>query len=149
MKNDNPISLNLSENNPMSSLAFHWEALFNDSSVVMQFDQDNKEHLFKEVKDKFDQLQYFILYHTSQNLYFMVNLEKGIIGNNTNQFLETETKDNIRLIYFRRNTVNLNSNLQEINRTIVYFLGFQYIKNGKNEKVLLQIDSQGNWKIGE
>lgn len=147
----NTIDVNLRGKNTIGSLNFLWVAQFKDGTSIAQ-DEDRVERLFKDVLDKFDELSQFILFNQKNpSQYFLVNLEKGYITQNSevipNNVIE---KKNIRLIYFRRNIVTMNSNLQEVSRKIIYFLGFQYLNiKGENEKVILQIDNDnGTITIG-
>ena len=150
----NTIDINLGgENNSMNSLSFHWFVILKDGTKINQFDEDGKEHRFKEVKDKFDELVYFNLTNKCGKM-FTVNLEQGIIGYNylvLPYIKSKETKTNIRLIFFRRHTVSLTLNdLKEKQHDIIYFLGLQYNnKLGNNQKIILQIDEQGNFIIGD
>jgi hypothetical protein len=38
---------------------------------------------------------------------------------------------------------------KESGHIITYHLGFQYIQNGNNRQIVLKIDSQGNWILGD
>lgn len=136
-----------------SDLKLHWEAKFNDSSVICQYNKNN-ENSFKKVQENFGSLKYFSLYHVSKPLRIIVDIQKGLIYFNTiNKIVDNDLnieKKNIRLIYFRRNKIILNEKFQKKEYIITYFIGYQYIdKNGKNKKVLLQINQEGNIIIGD
>jgi len=146
----NSIDLNLgSEDNHMDSLSFYWKSRFIDNSEISQFNKEGKETLFKEVKDKFNSLTYFYLIHKSLPICFTVDLINGLIFYNNHQKIDLnliEKKENIRLIYFRRHTVELTESLEQNSHTITYHLGIQWNdKLGNNKKIILQIDSEGNW----
>jgi hypothetical protein len=148
----NTIDINFDkESNSMSSLSFHWLARFRDNIIIKQFDLEKKEHLFREVQDKISDLIYFTLYNNSQ--VFTVDLKNGIIFFNNHQKVELDLlkeKKDIRLIFFRRHTVELSENFKEKNHNILYFLGLQWNdKEDKNRKILLQIDSMGNFVLGD
>ena len=149
---DNSISLNLEGTHSRESLTFHWKALFKDGNFINQFDEDG-EHKFKEIKDKFNGLHFFYLFNKN-NLKekFIVDLENGFIyKNEINSFIqEEEIKTNIRLIYFRRHKVEIGEkDLKEKSHNITYHLGFQYNdKNGNNKQIVFQIDENGNWILG-
>jgi hypothetical protein len=149
---DNTMNIKLgSENNHMDSLSFHWNAIFKDSIHIFQFDKDGTEHKFKEVQDKFNDLVYFNLTNNNGKM-FSINLTNGLIGYNRLEFpyIETEAKkENIRLIFFRRHRVEIGTeDLKENKHEIIYFLGFQYnTEDNKNHKILLQIDSEGNFIV--
>jgi hypothetical protein len=134
------------DNNSISSSSFHWTAIFKDEKIS-QFD-DSGEHKFQEVINKMSDLAYFNLTNRQGKL-FTVDLLQGLIGFNylALPYVEvSEKKENIRLIFFRRHTVELNENLKENKHNVVYFLGFQYTdKSGNNRKNILQIDEEGSW----
>lgn len=134
--------------NSMSILTFYWIAYFKDGSILKQFD-NGKENKFKDVLDKKNQLIKFSLVKNDSSQLFEVDLVKGkIIYNKCELESENKEKNNIRLIYFRRNIINFDYNFDELNRNIIYFLGFQYLdKNNKNCKVFLKIDKNGNFII--
>ena len=144
----NPIDQNFRGDQFNVNLSFIWVAIFRDSSIISQFDVDGKEHLFKEVKDKFENLVYFNLTDRKGKL-FTIDLIHGIIGYNylALPYIEVEPKENIRLIFFRRHKVEMTEQMVKKSHTIVYHLGFQYNRNGKNRQIILQIDSEGNWII--
>jgi len=147
----NTIDLNLeSGNNNMDSLSFYWMAEF-DNGVIFQF-ENGKEHRFQEVLDRINELEFFHLYHREKDIRFIVDLQKGLIKfNDCGEPNIVEKKENIRLIYFRRRKIEIGTqDLKEKSHTIQYHLGFQYIKDGKNQKIILIIDEVGNFiVIGE
>lgn len=150
---DNPISNNNIEiNNSISNLTFLWTAVFKDYSYVSQLENEI-EHRFQEVKDRFNELKYFSIYNKYTNQYFTVDLEKGLIYNSGISYSEQdlkEKKENIRLIYFRRNRITMSESGQNQSHTVTYHLGYQYLDNlGNNQKIILRIDSEGNFAIGE
>jgi len=148
------ISNNLGENNSMNSLTFYWKAKFLNGDTIFQFDSQGIEHRFQEVKDQFNELIEFSLYNKEKCIIYTVDLINGLIYNN--QVLKEkqesqEKKENIRLIFFRRHRVEINTqDLKEKNHEITYYLGFQYNdKQKNNQKIIFQIDSEGNWILGE
>jgi hypothetical protein len=146
----NSIDQNYKErNNSISSLSFHWLAIFKDGTYINQF-QGEEEHKFQEVIDKFKDLQVFILHHSKTHDKFIVDLEKGFICKDKPIKLNIEEKKkNIRLIFFRRHKVELTESLKEQSHIIEYHLGFQYNdKDDHNRQIVLQIDDEGNWIIG-
>lgn len=130
-----------------------WKAKFEDSSKVYQYDDTNKEHLFKEVLDKFDKLTHFSLHHKTKPLTITVDVKRGLIFVNSNQTVDKDLeqfKQNIRLIYFRRNRIHFDGKMQQTGHDITYFIGYQYLTRcGKNKKVLLQVTQSGNIVIGD
>ena len=74
----NTIDFALGADNKMKALSFYWTAIFKDGSFITQFDpHTNKENLFQLVKDRFSDLDCFILKHFENNLQFKVDLSKG------------------------------------------------------------------------
>lgn len=148
----NPIINNLEiGNNSMKPFSFTWVACFSDSTTLEQYNQDGTENRFQLVKDKFDKLEAFMLTNKEGNKVFLVNLKKGSL--NYNCIIDSESeeiKQNIRLIYFRRNKIIFNSKMEKQSHMIIFHLGFQYINTvGQNRQTILQIDEQGNWTLGE
>jgi len=152
---DNTMDINLGDNNPMKSLSFYWEAEFKNGKVINQFD-NNTDTNYAIIKSRLKELSWFILYNKNNpNDKFIVDLQNGFIYRNKimQDFCETDNKiekNNIRLIYFRRKRVIIQtpSNKQEL--IIHYFLGFQYNdKLGNNRQIVLQIDADGSFIIGD
>jgi len=146
----NTIDQNLGGANSMKPLSFIWIALFKDSSKIEQFNEDGTENKFKLIQDKFNDLAYFNLTDRKGHM-FTVDLINGRIGYNylPLPYLEKSEKENCRLVYFRRHKVEITEKMMEKSHTIEYHLGFQYLKDGKNQKIILIIDNNGNWVIGE
>lgn len=150
---DNPMFLQPNrDNNSMESLSFHWEVHLNDDRIIKQFDSEGRENLFQEVKDNFDKLVYFILFHKDKDMAYIVDLKNGVILSEWQDTIDEdftkEVKKNIRLIFFRRHRVSINFRGEET-RQIRYFLGFQYLdQDNKNQRIIVQIDSEGNLVIG-
>ena len=147
---DNSISINLnSENNSMNSLSFSWRARFKNNSELNQF-ENGKENLFQLVKDRFTELSYFYLISKDNLQCFTVDLLHGLIFYNNHQeidYNQLEKKENCRLIFFRRHQIKMSINGKEKSHTIEYHLGFQWLKDGKNQKIILIIDEEGNFII--
>jgi len=141
---------NLQIQNSISNLSFLWMAEFTDETIFQL--QNGVEHRYQEVKDRINKLKYFTLQHKEKDLNFSVDLTLGIITFNKNYQAEEikEEKHNIRLIYFKRNTITMTESGQEQKHTITYHLGLQWNDNlGNNRQVVLKIDSEGNWILGE
>lgn len=137
----------------MKPLSFFWIALFRDNTKIEQFNEDGTENKFKLIQEKIHDLVYFNLTDRKGH-FFTVDLINGRIGYNylPLPYLEkTEEKKNIRLIFFRRHQVEIGTqDIKEKKHEIIYFLGFQYQdENNNNHKIILQIDSEGNWILGE
>jgi len=147
----NSMANNKGGDNSMSKLNFLWISRFKDNSEIYQIDQNGNEHRFQEVKDRFSELVYFHLSNNKDKI-FTVDLINGLIYFNNYQTVEPELikeKKNLRLIYFRRNFIDLT--LTGIkNHTIIYFLGLQYTSiNNENRNIILQINQNGDFIISE
>jgi len=137
-----------------TELNFLWKATFEDDSTVSQFNEDGTENKFKIVQDKFDDLTYFELRNIVNNSIINVDLINGFIILNNYKFNIPEDikkqKHNIRLIYFRRSKNDINIKGEVLLQTISYFIGYQYNDlQGKNCKVLVNIDQDGNMILGD
>ncbi len=146
------INQNLGEGNSIPSLSFSWKAFFSDGYILEQF--ENKiEHKFKEIKDNFDKLTKFSLVNKDYSKCFTVDLKNGFIIYNNFRNINTDQigkKENIRLIYFRRHQVEISEKGQELSHKIEYYLGLQWLdSNRNNRKIVLIIDSEGNFIIEE
>lgn len=126
-----------------------WQAQFKDG-VIQQYDINGNENSFSLVKNRFNELERFILYNIDNH--YIVDLKKGIILINNNPDINKyKDRKNCRLIFFRRHIVELGmNNLQELNHKIFYFLGVQYNdENNNNHKIILKIDENGSIVVGE
>ena len=148
MDNSMDIKIN-SGNNPIDSLSFLWISEFEEDCIFQI--ENGIEHRFQEVKDRFNELKYFTLQHKEKEISFTVDLINGlIIYNNYKNTEIVEKKENVRLIYFRRNKITMTESGDQQSHQIWYFLGFQYLdKLGNNQKIILRIDSEGSFVIGE
>ena len=140
------------DDNSISPIRFFWSAKFLDGSVIRQIDKNNKEHLFKEVKDRFDDLGYFSLINKDKSKTFTVDLINGVIFYQNHQTIAEEflkeKKNNVRLIFFRRHKVEINEKGKEQSHTITYHLGVQWVTiNNENRNLILQINGTGDFII--
>jgi hypothetical protein len=146
------MDINMGDNNSMESLSLSWIAFFNDGKIIKQY-EEGIEHRFQEVKDNLTNLIRFSLVNKNFSICFTVELKNGFILYNNYRGInleEIEYKENIRLIFFRRHTVEIGENLKQKKHTIIYHLGFQYNdKEGNNRQIVLKIDSEGNWFSGD
>ena len=136
-----------SGNNPIDSLSFLWIAEFEEDCIFQI--ENGVEHRFAEVKDRFNELKYFTLQHKEKEISFTVDLINGlIIYNNYKNTEIVEKKDNVRLIYFRRNKITMTESGDQQSHTIVYHLGYQWQKsNNENRQIILQINQTGDFII--
>ena len=128
-----------------------WIAVFKDGSKIQQFEDIHEqkiEHTFKEVLDKQDELEQFILVSIKTFEVYKVDIKNGTIsfGNiepDQDQIIDSKYK--CRLIYFRRVTRTFGLDLKEVgNVDIIYFLGYQYTdEQNRNHKRLMKIHKDG------
>ena len=142
--------MNIQVSKPKLNLV--WKALFNGSTELNQFNNE-KENKFKQVQERFKDLIFFELIHVYKPLRIRVDLRRGLIFINNINFVASEIcseRKNIRLIYFRRNKIDINFTSNISKHDVYYFIGFQYNDRfGKNHKILLNIDQDGNIVIGD
>lgn len=127
-----------------------WTAVFKDSTIK-QFDNEKEqtqEHTFKEILDRQDELEKFILVNVNTNCTYTVDLKNGTISFGDiepDQDQIVDTKYKYRLIYFRRVLRTFGLDLREVgNANITYFLGYQYTdEQNKNHKRLMKIHKDG------
>jgi hypothetical protein len=139
--------------NSKPELNLVWTAYFEGELVINQYDGDN-ENRFKEVQDRFDKLVGFELVHKFKPLRVYVHIRRGLIFINQEvtpiDEITKETKSNIRLIYRRRNKVEMSIRGEILSHDLKYLLGYQYNdKDGFNHQVILTIDQEGNIAIGD
>ncbi len=154
---DSTIVKNLREDNPMDSLNYYWCAELINGALIYQVDSVGIEHSYQEVKQNFNNLAWFYLYHKDnpKNIVIIDLINGGIYINkitlDLNEERDERIKYNIRLIYYRtiRRIFDFLS-MKETRVEINYNLGFQYNdENGSNKKIILKIDNQGNIIIGD
>lgn len=135
----------------MNTLSFAWRAVLKDGSVIKQFEGE-QENPFKLIQDNASKLRYFYLENTGKGIVFCVDMIDGVFSNGITATYPVEIlkKDNLRLIYFRRNRKEFDSGMKELSHTTWYFLGYQYQdKDGQNHQFQVCIDSDGNFMVGE
>ena len=146
MDNSMDIKIN-SGNNPIDSLSFLWISEFEEDCIFQI--ENGIEHRFQEVKDRFNELKYFTLQHKEKEISFTVDLINGlIIYNNYKNTEIVEKKENIRLIYFRRNRITMTESGVETKHDITFFLGLQWTTiDNENRNIILQINQNGDFII--
>lgn len=147
----NSMDMILGGDNSMLKSNFVWEAQLSTGEIIRQYDGGQNIN-FKRVKENFDKVVFFCLIGKEKT--FIVDLIDGIIFINHRQenLLEESKKEkyNIRLIYTGRVTKDTYIAEKKVVINFYHILGFQYNDNeGKNHKILLQIDNQGNVIIGD
>lgn len=145
----NSMANNKGGDNSMSTLNFLWEAQLINGEIINQLD-GGEDTNFRRVKENFDKVVCFCL--IGKEKIFIVDLIEGFvfIDDRQENLLENlSEKNNIRLIFTRRRIKDLYSKTGW-EENIYYILGFQYNDfEGKNKKVIFQINNSGDWVIGE
>jgi len=141
----NPINKEIKITNSIDNLVFLFKAKFNNGEILYQEDGVSFNN---DIKPKFNELKEFSLHSKELQKSFFVDLENGIISSDNLKHKSEDVKNNIRLIYFRRNLVEYCGNLQIKSKQIIYFLGLQYNDlQGNNRKIVLQIYENGEFEI--
>ncbi len=149
-------------------LTLPWTAIFSDGNRIMQYEQVNNkgtvvdelvytEHMFKEVLDRQDDLEFFFLANQKNKEIFLVDLITGCISKATENYEMLDPRADMlrkdqykyRLIYFREVAKHFDANLKPVgNEEVVYFIGFQYTdENDKNHKRMIKIQDDGRWVV--
>jgi len=122
-------------------MAIYWIVTFNDGTVIEQYDQNGNERKFKEVLDRIQDVKTFVLSNGKEHL-VTVDLVNGLIILASTPVIDVDlinTKQNVRLIYFKRHYVRSNGV-----EDLAYFVGFQYDdKQGNNRKLLVKLTETG------
>lgn len=137
-----------------TKLAFVWQALLTDGTIINQFEdaEQTKEHLFREVLDRQDDLKLFTLINVKTQRIYRLDLELGrfhfmslgFIINPEQDMVGGSSKNKYRLIYFRRVEKSFSyggaRKIDDFSSPIKFFLGYQYTdEEGKNVKHISQI----------
>jgi len=151
--NNSIFNQSLGGNNSIEPLDFSWKAIFNDETIIEQYDKNGTEHRFQEVKDRFSDLIIFQLINYKKEIIFTVDLINGNISKGIREEIPPDlitVKNNIRLIFFRRHKINFDMNITNKTELITNFIGYQYNDaNNINHKVIMCIDKNGNFVIGD
>jgi hypothetical protein len=147
---DNSISKQIEVSNSIETLSFFWTVCDLNDNLFHQY-KNNIEIRFNLEWFKSNTLKYFLLYSKDKKHFFIIDLIKGTISyNNAEEINENqEIKNNIRLICFRRNRVEIGTlDLKEKKHTIIYHIGYQYnSEDGTNHKIVLEISQNGSFVI--
>ena len=115
-----------------------WIANYKDNTYLIQYDIEDKEHLFSEI-DQTKLVEFLFFYYGKL---VGVVLEHGIFG--VNGLLHrtdiSERKDvEYRLIYFARRQRNLSTGGSPAKDNDAYHIGFQCTIDGKNHKRAIEL----------
>jgi len=133
-----------------------WHAIFNDGTVLDQFNSQGQERIFKHVLDRLQDLTHLSI--IQNGLEFRVSMSDGLfsIHRGNEQWLEFYAVsgdryhlDNFRPIYFRREEASLTLNSPISGKVTVQFeaIGWQANLEGKNIKRYLAVKSDGSFTI--
>ena len=126
-----------------------WKAHFKNQHIFEQFDTKGKEHLFKEVLDREDELEVFELVDNGK--IYQVDLRTGkffIKGVEFFPITEGEFKKPLRdvhyrLIYYKRKQTTVTLNDIKKPEVLCHLLGWQALVDGKNYQRIMFIYPDG------
>jgi len=126
-------------------MGYEWTAIYSDFSELKQFN-NGKEMLFKDI----DQERLIAFRIDSMNGSIVVDLVNGLIMCNgmVLEFPELyDLKQKYRLIYFRRNSVDISIGGSQLNKSVVHNIGYQVTINGVNKQIILSVSENNYCKI--
>ena len=111
-----------------------WLSIYEDKTTLNQFDEDGKEHLFKEIEES--KLKEFALFHNEKVISLFP--KQGVFGINGLIYKTDLSEQDLdyRLIHFSRRRKIMGPKGNNENE---YFVGFQVNKDGKNHKRLISV----------
>jgi hypothetical protein len=120
-----------------------WTALYEDGTYIPQFEEDGREHLFKEI----DETKLVEMVVTTEQHQYSVNLRRGsfLVNDLAMKFNTFENLKGYRLIYFRRVQRHMGSGGEDTEEeTTQEFVGWQITtEDGKNHKRYIAINEHG------
>lgn len=119
----------------MNNKPYSWKAIYNDKSSFEQFTSDGTENVFGDID--LEELDVFIISSSTDINAFQVNVNKGVFSVNGQIIYFGEYSSN-RLIYFRRNRVNLGVDFIS-DSDVVHCFGIQATVNGVNKKLIFGV----------
>ena len=115
---------------------FIWKAIYSDGLFLDQYDITGKEVLYKDID--FTKLIAFEI-HEGNERQIIVDLRAGVFYINGLLFeipdYSNKEGREYRLIYFRRNVVNICQGGGEESRKVEPFIGYQFTENEVNKQV--------------
>jgi len=126
-------------------MGYEWTAIYSDFSELKQFN-NGKEMLFKDI----DQAKIIAFRIDSSIGSVVVDLINGLIMCNglVLEFPELyNLKEKYRLIYFRRNKVDIGVGNKLDNHTVTHNIGYQVTVNGVNKQIILSVTDNNYCKI--
>jgi hypothetical protein len=125
-------------------IKYPWTAVFKDSTIIKQFNEDGSENLFREVLDRQDGLRHFRVGKITVDLLDGSFLVDGVtlFGSTSREYSDETVKK--RIIYFRITTRVFNAaTLQQNSVNFVYAIGWQATIDGKNVKHIMYLHPNG------
>lgn len=137
----------------MDKTELKWKAHFSNARIFEQFDAQGKEHLFKEVLDRQEDLELFEL--IGDGKIYQVDLRTGkffIKGVEFFPITEEEFKKPLRdvhyrLIYYKRSQTTVTLNSIKKPELLCYLLGWQALVDGKNFQRIMFIYPDGRVEL--
>ena len=129
-------------------LKYLFDVQFDDGSSYTQNREDvsviepEKRSCFFDVQRQIEsgkKVEWFTL--SDGDTFYAVNLKDGRFNVNGKEFFMHEERDleDFRIIFFRQHTHNFNAG-QELSHEIVYRMGWQITKDGKNIQRVMEIN---------
>ena len=132
-----------------NSLSYYWSAIFNENTIINQFDNDGNDRSFEEFKSKSGELAYFILCHIEKDIEFIVDFVHKIVYKNSDKqkiiYIFKDQKSASLQYKRRHNTKFFLKNLEQFSDTISYLIELQF----ETKKIIVIIDNEGEYKIEE
>ena len=125
---------------------YAWTAIYNDGTFLSQF-KEEKEILFKDI----DQEKLIAFEMGDGGSKVRVDLKTGVFKLNDNEIKvkDFSGRDEVyRLIYFRRNTVDIGTAGNITDRNTDHYIGLQFTdetEDGEINKKAMISDSHGNY----
>jgi hypothetical protein len=120
-----------------------WTALYEDGTYLPQYEDDGREHLFKEINET-KLVELVVITDKHQ---YSVNLRRGtfLINDMAIRFSQYENLGGYRLIYFRRVQKHMGSGGEDTEEESTQeYVGWQMTtEDGKNHKRYLAINEHG------
>jgi len=123
-------------------LTFFWIAKYKDGTELRQFDEDGKEHSFREIDQGRLESFSWVPFTREQVLSLPIRCVSRPLPTYT-----LHLRENQRLIAVRRNYITYGKGFEE--RRTIYLLGWQETINGKNYKSILYIHEDGSVEVSD
>ena len=137
----------------MNETELKWRARFKNQHTLEQYDAKSKEHLFKDVLDRQDELELFEL--IGDGKIYQVDLRTGKFFIKGVEFFPITESDfqkplrdvKYRLIYYKRKKATITLTDVKNPEVLHYLLGWQALVNGKNFQRIMFIYPDGKVEL--